>query len=269
MTDANKTPDTAGEENDPTELPLISHLVELRNRLLRSIAVIFVLFLCMAPWANNLYEFVAAPLTAVLDPTVGERIIATRPFDTFLAPFKLTFMLALFLSIPYLLHQAWAFISPGLYKNEIRVTLPIIVSSVILFYLGVAFSYFVLLGFVFQFLVKVAPNNVTVMTDMAAYLNFVMNSFLAFGLAFEIPVATVLLVISGVATPQSLAQKRSYVIIGSFFVAIFLTPPDPFSQSMLAIPMCLLYEVGIIASRMVYRPDENDTGSAVDKKSEA
>jgi sec-independent protein translocase protein TatC len=264
LNDTKKITGAVDADNDPTELPLVSHLVELRGRILRSIGVIFVVFLCMAPFANHLYEFVSAPLTAVLDPSIGERIIATRPLDPFLAPFKLTIMLALFLSIPYVLHQAWAFISPGLYKNEIRITLPIIVSSVVLFYLGIAFSYFVILGFLFKFFTSVVPNNVTIMTDMTAYLDFVMTMFLAFGLVFEIPVATVLLVISGVVTPKGLAAKRPYIIIGCFAVALFITPPDPFSQTMLAIPMCLLYEAGIIASRMVYRPsdDENDADNA-------
>ena len=251
MNTSSKTPGTEEEESGAKELPLVSHLMELRDRILRSVAVVFVVFLCMIAWANNIYEFVSAPLTGVLDADLGERIISTRPLDPFLAPFKLTFMLALFICIPYVLHQAWAFISPGLYRNEIRVTFPIIVSSVLLFYLGVAFSYYVVLGFLFEFFTNIAPDNVTVMTDMSAYLDFVMGMFLAFGLVFEIPVATVLLVISGVATPVKLAEKRPYVIIGCFLVATFLTPPDPFSQSMLAIPMCLLYEAGIIASRFV------------------
>jgi sec-independent protein translocase protein TatC len=269
LNDTKKPTGTTDEEHDPKELPLVSHLVELRDRILRSVLVVFVIFLCMVAWANNIYEFVSMPLTGVLDPSVGERIISTRPLDPFLTPFKLTFMLALFISIPYILHQAWAFISPGLYKNEIRITLPIIVSSVLLFYLGVAFSYFVVLGFLFKFFTSVAPSNVTIMTDMSAYLDFVMSMFLAFGLVFEIPVATVLLVISGVATPKTLAEKRPYVIIGCFLVATFLTPPDPFSQSMLAIPMCLLYEAGIIASRMVYRPSEDEESQADEEKKSA
>jgi Twin arginine targeting (Tat) protein translocase TatC len=266
LNDSSKNPGTPDEDNDAKELPLVAHLMELRDRVLRSVAAIFIVFVCMIAWANDIYEFVSAPLTAVLDADVGERIISTRPLDPFLAPFKLTFMLAVFITIPYTLHQAWAFISPGLYKHEIRVTLPIIVSSVVLFYLGVAFSYFVVLGFLFEFFTNIAPDNVTVMTDMSAYLDFVMAMFLAFGLVFEIPIATVLLVISGVATPKSLSEKRGYVIIGCFLVATFVTPPDPFSQSMLAIPMCLLFEAGIIASRIVYRPDEDDEDEKTDEK---
>ncbi|MDR2212760.1 MAG: twin-arginine translocase subunit TatC [Pseudomonadales bacterium] len=258
MNDTSKNPSASDTDHDPKELPLVSHLVELRDRLLRSVAAIFIVFLCLIAWANDIYEFVSAPLTSVLDAAAGEHIIATRPLDPFLAPFKLTFMLALFICIPYVLHQAWAFVSPGLYKNEIRISLPIIVSSVILFYLGVAFSYFIVLGFLFEFFTNIAPSVVTVTPDISANLDFVMSMFLAFGLVFEIPVATVLLVISGVTTPKALAEKRSYVIIGCFLAATVLTPPDPFSQSMLAIPMCLLYEVGIIASRFFYRPDKDN-----------
>lgn len=270
MNAAKNTP--PDDEHDPKELPLVSHLVELRDRILRSVVVVFVVFLAMIAWASDIYEFVSAPLTGVLNADLGERIISTRPLDPFLAPFKLTFMLAIFICIPYILHQAWAFIAPGLYRNEVKITLPIIVSSVLLFYLGVAFSYFVVLGFLFDFFTSVAPNNVTVMTDMTAYLDFVMSLFLAFGLVFEIPIATLLLVITGVVTPKVLSEKRPYVIIGCFLIATFLTPPDPFSQCMLAIPMCLLYEAGIIASRVVYRrkKDEDDAeeGGEEDKKEE-
>lgn len=263
----NTTPD---DEHDPKEQPLVSHLVELRDRILRSVLVVFVVFIAMIAWANDIYEFVSAPLTGVLDTDLGERIISTRPLDPFLAPFKLTFMVAIFICIPYILHQAWAFISPGLYRNEIKVTLPIIVSSVLLFYLGVAFSYFVVLGFLFEFFTNIAPSNVTVMTDMTAYLDFVMSLFLAFGLVFEIPIATILLVITGVVTPKILSEKRPYVIIGCFLIATFLTPPDPFSQCMLAIPMCLLYEAGIIASRVVYRrkKEEEDAEDGEDSGEE-
>lgn len=250
---AKEKPPVDEKEQALKEQPLISHLVELRDRILRSFIALLVVFLAMVYWANDIYTFVAEPLTSVLDPEIGEHMIATRVLDPFLAPFKLTFMVAVFICIPYLLHQAWAFISPGLYKNEISITLPIIVSSVILFYTGVAFSYFLILGYLFEFFTNIAPEGVTVQTDITAYLDFVMGLFLAFGLVFEIPVATVLLVVSGVITPAGLVEKRSYVIIGCFVVAMFITPPDPFSMALLAIPMCLLYEAGIIASRMIYK----------------
>lgn len=250
---AKEKPPVDEQEQGLKEQPLISHLVELRDRILRSFIAVIVVFLALVYWANDIYTFVAEPLTSVLDPEVGEHMIATRVLDPFLAPFKLTFMVAVFICIPYLLHQAWAFISPGLYKNEIRITLPIIISSVVLFYTGVAFSYFLILGFMFEFFTNIAPENVTVQTDITSYLDFVMGLFLAFGLVFEIPVAIVLLVVSGVVTPDGLVEKRPYAIIGCFTVAMVVTPADPYSMVLMAIPMCVLYEAGIIASRMVYK----------------
>jgi sec-independent protein translocase protein TatC len=241
-------------DHDPKELPLVSHLLELRDRVLRSVACVLVLFVLMFAWANDLYEFVAGPLTSQLE----NEIISTNPMDPFMIPMKLTFMVALFLSFPYILHQAWAFISPGLYKNEIRVTLPILVSSVVLFYAGLAFCYFVVLRFVFNFFINSAPDTVAVMTDMGAYYNFVMALFLIFGVVFEIPVATILLVISGVTTPQALVSKRAYIIVGCFVIAVPLTPPDPLSLFMMAIPMWLLFEIGLFGSRLFYKPDPDE-----------
>jgi sec-independent protein translocase protein TatC len=244
MTAKEKTP----KEEDLKEQPLISHLVELRDRVLHAFIAVIVVFLAMVYWANDIYDFVAEPLVSVLDPEV--EFLVLKPMDAFMVPFKLTFMIALFICVPYLLHQAWAFISPGLYKHEIRITFPIIVSSVILFYTGIAFSYFVILGFVFEFLLSVAPESVTVAPDIAAYLDLVTGLCLAFGLVFEIPVAIVLLVISGAITPAWLVEKRSYAIIVNFAIAMVVTPSDPYSMILMAVPMCLLYEVGIIASRM-------------------
>lgn len=248
MTAKEKAP---GEE-DLKEQPLIAHLIELRDRVLRSFIAVIVVFLAMVYWTNDIFDFVSLPLVSILDPDT-QGMIVTRPTDSIMVPLKLTFMLALFICIPYVLHQAWAFISPGLYKHEIRVTFPIIVSSVILFYSGIAFSYFVILGYVFQFFVTMTPENVSVATDMAAYMGFVTNLFLAFGLVFEIPVAMVLLVMSGMITPAWLVEKRSYAIIVNFAIAMIVTPADPYSMIFMAVPMCLLYEVGIIASRMFYR----------------
>ncbi len=217
-------------------------------------ACVLLLFLLMFAWANDIYEFVAGPLTSQLE----NDIISTSPMDPFMIPMKLTFMVALFLSIPYILHQAWAFISPGLYSNEIRVTLPILVSSVLLFYAGLAFCYFVVLGFVFNFFINSAPDTVAVMTDMGAYYNFVMALFLIFGIVFEIPVATILLVLSGVTTPKDLVEKRRYIIVGCFVVAVPLTPPDPLSLFMMALPMWLLFELGLLGSRLLYKPDPEE-----------
>lgn len=249
---------SASAEQDPKELPLVAHLLELRDRILRSVGLVLLLFVILFAWSNNIYDFVSAPLTSQLE----NDIISTNPMDPFLVPMKLTFMVALFIAFPYILHQAWAFISPGLYQNEIRVAAPILISSVALFYAGLAFCYFVVLRFVFNFFINSAPDTVAVMTDMGAYYNFVMALFFIFGLVFEIPVATVLLVISGVTTPQDLVSKRPYIIVGCFVVAVPLTPPDPLSLFMMAIPMWLLFEVGLLGSRLFYRPDPDDeTGS--------
>jgi sec-independent protein translocase protein TatC len=254
----------APEQEELAEQPLISHLVELRDRVLRSFVAVIVLFLLLIYWRNDIYTFVSEPLTAVLDadiriddsgvnPAAGEDgLITTKPFDAFMIPLKLTFMVALFACIPYILHQAWAFISPGLYKHEIKITFPIIISSVVLFYLGMAFSYYVILGYMFTFFVSSTPEGVRVAIDIGAYLDTVMGLFLAFGLVFEVPVALVLLVMSGVITPAWLVEKRSYAIIVNFAIAMVVTPSDPYSMILMAVPMCVLYEVGIIASRVFY-----------------
>ena len=243
-------------ENDPKEQPLISHLIELRDRILRCLLVVLVVFLCLFPFANEIYTFVASPLLDVLPE--GAEMIATQVTSPFFAPFKLSFFAAVFLSVPFLLHQIWAFIAPGLYKNEIKTAFPILVSSLILFYLGVAFSYFIVLGFIFGFFTSVAPDGVVIMTDITEYLNFVLLMFFAFGLTFEIPIATVLLIISGATTPEKLTQKRPYVVIGCFVAGMLLTPADPFSQSMLAIPMWMLFEAGVIAGKIIYKKKEDD-----------
>ncbi len=245
-------------ENDPKEQPLISHLVELRDRIMRSLLVVLVIFLCLFPFANDIYTFVASPLLNVLPE--GAEMIATQVTSPFFAPFKLAFFTAVFISVPFLLHQLWAFIAPGLYRNEIKIAFPILVSSIILFYLGIAFSYYVVLGFIFGFFTSVAPDGVAIMTDITEYLNFVLLMFFAFGLTFEIPIATVLLIISGATTPEKLTQKRPYVVIGCFVAGMLLTPADPFSQSMLAIPMWMLFEAGVIAGKIIYKKDEEANG---------
>ncbi|MES2625013.1 MAG: twin-arginine translocase subunit TatC [Pseudomonadota bacterium] len=254
-------------ESNSKELPLIAHLIELRDRILRCAAAVLLVFIALVYFANDIYSFASEPLTSQLRE--GESIISTKVMDTFMAPLKLTFMLAVFITIPYLLHQAWAFISPGLYQNEVRVTLPILVSSVLLFYFGIAFCYYVVLNYLFDFFLQAAPEGVKNMTDISAYLDTVMKLFLSFGLTFEIPVATVLLIMSGVTTPNDLKKHRPYVIIGCFVIGMFITPPDPFSQSMVAIPMYLLFELGLLAGRMVHReekPDETTEDSATEKK---
>ncbi|PCJ43735.1 MAG: twin-arginine translocase subunit TatC [SAR86 cluster bacterium] len=253
-------------ETDPKEQPLISHLVELRDRILRCLLVVGIIFLCLFPFANDIYTFVASPLLNVLPE--GAQMIATQVTSPFFAPFKLAFFTAVFISVPFLLHQIWAFIAPGLYKNEIKTAFPILVSSIILFYLGIAFSYFVVLSFIFGFFTSVAPEGVAIMTDINEYLSFVLLMFFAFGLTFEIPIATVLLIISGATTPEKLTQKRPYVVIGCFVAGMLLTPADPFSQSMLAIPMWMLFELGVIAGRIIYKKSDEDESEKEDEENE-
>jgi sec-independent protein translocase protein TatC len=246
---------TNDKTSETKELPLIAHLIELRDRILRCMLAVLLVFIALVYFANDIYAFVSEPLTSQLGD--GESIIATKVMDTFLAPFKLTFMVAVFITIPYLLHQAWAFISPGLYQNEVRVTLPILVSSVLLFYFGIAFCYYVVLNFLFDFFLQAAPEGVKNMTDISAYLDTVMKLFLAFGLTFEIPVATVLLILSGATTAADLKKHRPYVIIGCFVIGMLITPPDPFSQSMVAIPMYLLFEVGLLAGHLIHKKEKS------------
>jgi sec-independent protein translocase protein TatC len=231
------------------EQPLIAHLIELRNRLLRIVAGILVVFMPLAFYASEIFNLVAGPLLRQLP--AGSTMIATEVASPFLTPFKLALVLAVILSMPWLLYQVWAFVAPGLYKNERRLVVPLLVSSTLLFYLGMAFAYFLVFPMVLGFFVNVTPSEVMVMTDIRHYLDFVLGMFLAFGLAFEVPVAIVLLVWAGMLTPGQLTDKRGYVLIGCFVVAMFLTPPDIFSQTLLAIPMYLLFEAGILAARIL------------------
>lgn len=246
--------DQEQQEHDPKEQPLVAHLVELRDRILRSLLVILIIFLALFAFANDIYQFVASPLTDIMPE--GTQMIATDVTSPFFAPFKLTLFTAFALAMPFILHQAWAFIAPGLYKNEVRLALPILLSSIVLFYLGIAFAYFVVLDLAFSFFTTIGPENVAIMTDISRYLDFVLLIFFAFGITFEIPVATVLLIISGAVEPQDLAKKRPYIIVGCFAVGMVLTPPDPFTQSLLAVPMWLLFEIGIIAGRLLKRKAE-------------
>ncbi|MCE8003867.1 twin-arginine translocase subunit TatC [Billgrantia ethanolica] len=242
------------DSDDKQELgqaPLIEHLIELRSRLLRAVVAIFVIFLGLYPFANEIYTFVAQPLMGMLPE--GSQMIATEVASPFLAPFKLTLVVAVFIAIPYVLHQAWAFVAPGLYDNEKALALPLLASSVGLFYAGAAFAYYAVFPLLFQFFTQTGPENVAVMTDINQYLNFVLKLFFAFGVAFEIPIATFLLIASGATTVESLSKKRPYIILGCFVVGMLLTPPDVISQSLLAIPMYLLYEVGILFGRLVRR----------------
>ncbi|MFK8029256.1 MAG: twin-arginine translocase subunit TatC [Gammaproteobacteria bacterium] len=234
--------------------------MELRSMLMRSVSVVVLLFCCIVPFGKHLFELASAPLVAKL-PAEGS-MIATNVISPFLAPFKLSFFTALFVAMPYLLYQLWGFIAPGLYKSEKRAAIPLLVSSILLFYTGVLFVYFVLFPVVFNFVVSVTPDTAVMMTDISQYLNFMLALFLVFGLAFEIPVATVLIVWIGITTPEALAKKRPYILIGAFVVGMFLTPPDIISQVMLAIPMYLLYEAGLLMARYVGNRDDEAPDAA-------
>ena len=229
----------------------MSHLVELRDRLLRVVLVVLVIFLGLFSFANDLYHLLAKPLLAHMPE--GGTMIATEVASPFLTPFKLALVVSIFAAIPFILYQAWAFIAPGLYRNEKALALPLLISSIILFYAGMAFAYFVVFPLVFNFLVGVAPEGVAVMTDITKYLDFVLKMFFAFGVAFEVPIATIIMVAAGITTPQSLASKRPYIIVGAFTVGMLLTPPDVISQTLLALPMWLLFEIGLYFSRLIVR----------------
>ena len=239
-----------------TQQPLISHLVELRSRLLRAFAAILVVFLALVYFANDIYTILAEPLLSQLPE--GASMIATGVATPFLTPLKLTLIVSFFAAIPYVLYQVWAFIAPGLYKHEKRLIAPLVFSSALLFYAGAAFAYFVVFPLAFGFFTKMAPEGVTIATDIASYLDFVLGLFIAFGIAFEIPIATILLCWTGVTTPKELAAKRPYVIVIVFIVGMLLTPPDVISQTLLAIPMWLLFEVGVFFARFYVRAPEGD-----------
>ncbi|WP_295429900.1 twin-arginine translocase subunit TatC [uncultured Thiodictyon sp.] len=240
------------EPDDPgAEQPFLSHLVELRDRLIWMLAGVGVALVVTFPFANSIYTYVATPLIAKLPQ--GSHMIATQVISPFLAPFKLALVAAVFLAMPWLLYQLWAFVAPGLYRHEKRLAIPLLASSVILFYVGMLFAYYLVFPLIFGFMAATTPEGVAMMTDITAYLDFVLALFFAFGVAFEVPVATILLVAIGITTPDALAAKRPYIIVGAFVVGMVLTPPDVFSQTMLAIPMWLLFELGVFLSRILVR----------------
>lgn len=239
-----------------SELPLVAHLIELRDRLLRVIATVLLLFLSMIYFANDLYELLAAPLMAHLPG--DSTMIATDVASPFFTPFKLTLVLSIFLAMPMVLYQFWGFIAPGLYNHEKKMVLPLMASSTALFYLGGIFAYFVVFPLVFGFFTSVAPDGVAIMTDISKYLDFVLKMFFAFGLAFEVPIATILIVWAGISTPEKLAEKRPYIVVAVFVFAMLLTPPDAISQTLLAIPMLLLFEAGLFFSKGFVRNSEEE-----------
>ena len=251
--------DTPETEDQPK--PLVAHLTELRDKLLRSLLAILVVFICLFAFANDIYTFVSEPLRAILPE--GATMIATDVASPFLTPFKLTMVAAVFLAIPYVLYQVWSFIAPGMYRHEKRLAIPLLVSSVALFYAGAAFAYYVVFPLIFAFFTSVGPTDVTIMTDINSYLDFVLKLFFAFGLAFEIPIAVVISVWAGITTPDALVKKRPFIIVGCFVFAMLLTPPDVISQALLAGPMWMLFEVGVFFGRLIQQrksAEENDTG---------
>ncbi len=250
---------SAIQPKDPdAEQPFIAHLAELRERIIRMLIAVGVTALVLLPFANQIYAYVAAPLIARLP---GNTMIATQVASPLLTPLKLSLIAAVFLAMPYLLYQIWAFVAPGLYQHEKRLALPLLISSIVLFYLGMAFAYYLVFPLIFAFLTATTPPGVEMMTDISAYLDFVLTLFFAFGVAFEVPIATVLLVAIGVVTPEDLRQKRPYVIVAAFVIGMLLTPPDMISQTLLALPMWMLFELGLLASRfLIKRHEDNQRG---------
>ncbi len=237
------------QESNDQELSFLEHLVELRSRLLKACFTVLAVLIVLLPFSRKLYALLAAPLTSVLPE--GSSMIAIDVASPFLTPFKLSLLLALLLSIPVVLYQMWAFVAPALYLKEKRLARPLLYSAVVLFYMGCAFAYYVVFPLVFGFFTRVAPEGVTVMTDISKYLDFVTTLFLAFGITFEVPIATIILVATGVTTVEKLSKMRGYVLVGAFALGMFLTPPDIISQTLLAVPMWLLFEIGLLMSRIL------------------
>ena len=255
--------DTESTEEDLAEGTLLSHLVELRDRLLKIVGTTILFFIVLLPWSADIFSIASQPLMEVLP---GGQMIATEVASPLITPFKLTFFVALFIAMPVVLYQVWAFIAPGLYKKEKHFAMPLLASSIVLFYLGVAFAYYLVFPLIFGFFTGVAPENVEVQTDISKYLDFITTIIFAFGLAFEVPIATVLVVWTGLTSPKKLSKARPYVFLGAFIVGMFLTPPDVISQTLLAVPVYLLFELGIVMSKVFaireQEPDDEEEGGA-------
>lgn len=254
MTDWQGNPDE--DEEDLEEATLISHLVELRSRLLKASLAVLAIFVCLVPFAQQIFTAIATPLMAQLPE--GSSMIATQVASPFLTPFKTTLFVALIFAMPVVLYQLWAFVAPGLYRKEKKFAIPIVVSSIILFYLGIAFAYLIVFPLMFAFFNAVTPEGVAMMTDISNYLDFILTIFFAFGIAFEVPIATVLLVATGLTTTDSLKRKRPYVFLGAFVLGMLMTPPDVISQTLLAVPVYLLFEAGIFMTRFMLHDKTKD-----------
>jgi sec-independent protein translocase protein TatC len=249
---------TDTEKNQDQAQPLVSHLTELRDRLLRCVLVILVVFFSLFYFANDIYYFVSEPLRVLLPE--GTSMIATEVASPFLTPFKLTLVASLILAMPIILYQVWGFIAPGMYRSEKRIAIPLLASSIVLFYAGLAFAYYVVFPLIFGFFSGVGPEGVAYTPDIARFLDIVLKLFFAFGVAFEIPIATILLIWAGITTPETLSEKRPYIVVGCFVFGMLLTPPDIISQALLALPMWLLFEFGVFFGRFIHpREDEKTT----------
>ena len=249
-------------EDSSSEESFLSHLFELRDRLIRALLSIGIVFVCLFPWAKELYALLAQPLLATLPQ--GGQMIATDVVGVFLVPMKVALMVAFLIALPYVLYQAWAFVAPGLYAHEKKLALPLVTASVVLFFVGMAFAYFLVFPTVFGFMAQVAPDGVAWMTDIEKYLSFVMSTFMAFGVTFEVPIIVIVLVQMGIVSLAKLKEWRPYVIVGAFVIGAIVTPPDVISQLMLAIPLCLLYELGMLMARFVSRPDAEPAEKTTD-----
>ncbi len=249
MTTETETPAEPGQEQG-----FLTHLIELRQRLVRAALAIVIVFLCLTPFMSQIFDALSQPMMNALP--AGSKLLATGVITPFMVPLKVTLFAALIIALPYVMWQAWAFVAPGLYKHEKKLAAPLIATSMFMFALGMAYCYFVVFGFVFRFISSFAPHSVAVTPDIEAYFSFVMGMFLAFGLAFETPIVVVLLARFGIASVESLKKARPYVIVGAFIIAAIFTPPDVVSQLLLAIPLCLLYELGIFFARFVEKPKE-------------
>jgi sec-independent protein translocase protein TatC len=248
---------------DSTQETFISHLVELRSRLMKAIIAVVLVLLCLFPWAKEIYAFLAAPLLKALPH--GSTMIATDVTGTFLVPLKVTLMAAFLIALPYVLYQMWAFVAPGLYRHEQRLALPVIVSSVFFFALGMSFAYFAVFPIAFGFFANYAPTGVQMMTDIDKYLSFVLTMFIAFGITFEVPVVVIVLVRLGIVKLETLRSIRGYVIVGAFVIGAIFTPPDVVSQVMLAVPLWLLYELGLLVARFISVPSRDGDAAEQEK----
>ena len=252
----------SSEDLNSGEQSFLSHLIELRTRLMRAVICLLVVLLVLMPFSNTLYEWLSAPLMKQM-AEVGAQMIATEVASPFLAPFKLTCFAALTICAPYIFYQLWAFVAPGLYRHEKQLALPLVISSTLLFYCGIAFAYFAVFPVIFGFFTAAAPTGVTVMTDISKYLDFVIVMFCAFGAAFEVPVATYLVVRMGITTREALVEMRPYIIVAAFVIAAILTPPDVVSQTLMAVPICLLYELGLLFCKFFISEKADDSDGAL------